>query len=979
MALTPGGTVATYQGWHCLALEVVRSAGFEPDVSTALVYAQDFDNLRFDLPTEPVPGTTIGSVDRPVRVGPDGQALELEGFAPEGTILLREEISGEGPGAYLGRLEGFHLVSARKVDLSRPNGVVLLTLTDDRAFWRRGRLPRRRFNIRDDQGRLFRDTLDDGENFTVFGLVDAIAAELFGRPTVARVPSRWRELPASFEFEPGTDPRSALEQVLDRFKARIVLHWDRSLGFYLHGETQVAGLEIGYTAGGELASAGGNTLPIATSFRQAGLSETGRSLERPPEFAVVMGGERVQTVRVLCEPVVEVNTEPRPLEVGLAEVIVEDAERRAALRGRQGLRVEDTGAGPGVAPATPQEGEPNRITPNTLQFVQEIVLRPESYRGSPVGSFERVTARDGYQVWRVVGADSFNKGLFPVQDRSEAKDGSRLPPLLQAHRWVKRQGEVRLIGGSLGSTTSGVEAVDPRRRRQEIDRARLAANARLTRARNTIYSVRLRPLDPTDEPVVGPAPRPETGEADVRTPREQVASRLARARRAIELLARRFLDRGGLARIGPQFVPPEGIVSERFGFDVISMTEVARDGLGQLEPELVAEVALEDPGVRDVLKSRLRSALEEFRAARDDRNKVDPFKADALEFGRAMDAIGEAIREGNRRPTELVDAALRQARTVVQNQRERLRQTFAERTAELLPQASYFSNERLQNDPTATIESDRLGTFRSSGAVGHLRDEDLPKDTLLGSRLVPMPVYAVFGTRITRPALERETLAAAVAAAAIVQAAVGSIEAALDVTVTDERSQLERDRAVARVVQSDRDPVSLARSLGIDLVAPSPKLTDAAGQPVDVAELTDEEIENVVFAFRRDGSNVVEIKLGDVPVGSETVIRRPELVELIQLDGQTNREQLRQEALVAAREELLRVRQLSSSTVVYTRPWRVNPNGVVARVTIRLREQAAGFQTVVELGTETQPERRGASTFVPRRRVPPAERGDQTR
>ena len=974
MPLTVGGTVATYQGWHCTSVEIVRGAGFEPDTSIVQIYVADFPKLKFALTNEPVPGVSILSVDVPEQRDAEGRAADLPGFASVGTILVREEVPGELP--RIKRLEGFHLVSARQEDSRRRDGIVTLTLTDDRAFLRRGRLSARRFNLRDDNGDPFEDTLDDGKSFTVRALVEAILGSVFSRPALRRVPPRWEIEPASFEFDPGTDPRTALEQVVERFPARLALHWDRSFGFYLSGEIPDGARVLGETIG-NADEGGGNQFPILDSFITG--SERGLAFENRPEFLVVVGGSRIQTVRVLCEPVGEVDSEPRPLELGLAELIEQEAQRERERIERRGGRAEEPPvrgrdqAKPKSA-QRPAESPPPRIDRFTLEIVQKLVLRPEAYRGRAVSSLAGGASRDGYQLWRVVGADGFNRGLLPIRDRAETRGGIRLKPLLQTHRWLKRQGEVRLLGGALGSTTTGVEAIDPRNRFQAVETARLIAEARLAKARNEIFSLRKRPLDPTAEPFVGPEPG-VLGDIAPRTPREQVASRLARARKAhsqvVANVGRAFVD----AR--PEF------------FDVESIRRAGRDGLGQLEPELVAEIAIEE--LSEPFKGRMRSALAAFRAERAARNKLDPFHADTLEFGQALDKIGEAIREGNRKPIELVVAARAQARRLIEAQEKRIFQTFKERTEELLPHASYFSNEPLKNDPTAVLESARLGTFRTAGAVGHLRDQDLPKDSLLGSRLVPMPVFAIFGARITRSALkalefqraaERLAAEALRRAGALLGRAGQLLGQVLDPFAGDpELAQRNRDRALALVIQGAGSSVELVDALGLGRLAPLPVLTDPeSATPRKLEDLSDEEIENVVFAFQRVGNEVKEIKLEDVPVGQERVLKRPDLVELIQIDGQTNREALRREALIDAREQLLQVRQLEAARVTLTRPFRVNPNGLVARTTIRSREGMLGFETIVDLGTETQPERRGASTFVPSKlQIAPAPRPDQTK
>ncbi len=110
-------------------------------------------------------------------------------------------------------------------------------------------------------------------------------------------------------------------------------------------------------------------------------------------------------------------------------------------------------------------------------------------------------------------------------------------------------------------------------------------------------------------------------------------------------------------------------------------------------------------------------------------------------------------------------------------------------------------------------------------------------------------------------------------------------------------------------------------------------------------------------AFRRVRQGVVQaVPLDSVPEGHGVVVQRPDLVELVPLEGAGNREALNRTAEDLAR-ELARGPDLTrGGFFVIARPWPVECNGVVSGVEIRLRPGGKGFLTTVYLGSEAQPQ-----------------------
>lgn len=147
------------------------------------------------------------------------------------------------------------------------------------------------------------------------------------------------------------------------------------------------------------------------------------------------------------------------------------------------------------------------------------------------------------------------------------------------------------------------------------------------------------------------------------------------------------------------------------------------------------------------------------------------------------------------------------------------------------------------------------------------------------------------------------------------------------------------------------------------------------GDNVIPRALTDEE-SYYLQAFRRapDGTPV-RVALADVPADQALVVQRPDLVELVPLEGESNRAALDLEAEVIARELFRRKAIVKSSRHVIARPWPVNCDGVVSQVTVRMRQKdgaPCGFETEILCGSEglpgsgptrEDPARRGAAAL----------------
>ena len=94
------------------------------------------------------------------------------------------------------------------------------------------------------------------------------------------------------------------------------------------------------------------------------------------------------------------------------------------------------------------------------------------------------------------------------------------------------------------------------------------------------------------------------------------------------------------------------------------------------------------------------------------------------------------------------------------------------------------------------------------------------------------------------------------------------------------------------------------------------------------------------------------ISLEAIPAGEGVPVERPDLVELVPLEGPSNRPTLDQTALTIAAGLFGRPDKIESAKYSVARPWPVNCDGVVAGVEIAMRPNGKGFVTTVVVGSE---------------------------
>ncbi len=133
---------------------------------------------------------------------------------------------------------------------------------------------------------------------------------------------------------------------------------------------------------------------------------------------------------------------------------------------------------------------------------------------------------------------------------------------------------------------------------------------------------------------------------------------------------------------------------------------------------------------------------------------------------------------------------------------------------------------------------------------------------------------------------------------------------------------------------------------------------DLGGQNVIPEALGDEESYFLAAFKRGPGGAAVAIPIAAVPDDQALVVPRPDLVELVPIEGEGNKLALEQQAVQIA-SDLFRQRAIvKAAKRVIARPWPVQCDGVVSSVTITLRQKdgaPCGWETEIVSGGDPAP------------------------
>ena len=141
------------------------------------------------------------------------------------------------------------------------------------------------------------------------------------------------------------------------------------------------------------------------------------------------------------------------------------------------------------------------------------------------------------------------------------------------------------------------------------------------------------------------------------------------------------------------------------------------------------------------------------------------------------------------------------------------------------------------------------------------------------------------------------------------------------------------------------------------------------GASVIPAALTDQESYYTASFRRAAPGQAAPVALSDVPPGEGVAVSRPDLVELVPLEGAGNRGALDETAQTIAEALFKRPERVEAAKYSVARPWPVNCDGVVSGVEIALRPNGKGFVTTIHTGAASEvldPLGRGTRPRVPR-------------
>jgi len=144
-----------------------------------------------------------------------------------------------------------------------------------------------------------------------------------------------------------------------------------------------------------------------------------------------------------------------------------------------------------------------------------------------------------------------------------------------------------------------------------------------------------------------------------------------------------------------------------------------------------------------------------------------------------------------------------------------------------------------------------------------------------------------------------------------------------------------------------------------------PRVDRAGGRPVTgggakrsetkVPEVLSDTESYYTAAFKRAAPGRAEqVELDAVPPGQGVPVSRPDLVELVALEGDSNRSKLDETARAVALAQFSEAERVEAAKYSIARPWPVNCDGLVSGVEIAMRPNGKGFITTILTGSASE-------------------------
>ena len=838
------GTLATYQGWPVRDVRFRRTRGWRADTTTLLLFAADFPR-GFEFVT-PTPGNLVrgrtqarlglGAVRNPRPPVPLPGARRLEFAGP----LVLAEVDRAGK-EFVVVVDPFYCISIETVRRNADGSLAMLLarLVDSRYFEAQGFVRRWSFNRRDAEANYAPDSVKaGGEPFSLREVAEEVAKNLFGAPKLAHAPETWGEVRPAMElprFAPASVALAKLAQ--EHGGGDLCLCLDGSVALWPPGEGRV-----GYAPQGEGAENSADLPPELFLDLQGTGQSRGTEATYPPDFALIVGGLRVASVRMDdLDPVLVVEGQVVPLTEETVQKLT---------GGRYGLA-----------------------------WLSEFVLAPQAYQND-VGLDPRVTQllrEQAYRLWRIPGVEKDepfqeaprqsslasglvdasagfdelvaagqretrgqpnkvkgpNAHLLPLRDRAETSAGRRLPVRVDTYRFTSVH---RVMAPS-----KEIEALAGARRRMDELRQEIRQQAHRKQKPDPWDGVHVSFL--FDERYAGiPALHDIVGDlSGLGITREDFERAVGR---------QRLVDR--IRDAAPQLA-------------------------GEWEKELqkLAQLEGEAGGAGRTLLDLAREVVDFERSVGESRSAFETPDDELRErAGELRDKIRDELRALDREREE------REGRTRVGARRTPTEQT-----------AMFLRNLPRQLDPEARVYSAELGVIQTSDLSGHVAEEGVP--VAEATTFVAKSPLVTFGA-VLRPR--------AVPASGRVQTGGGS---------------------------------------------------SGGGGGTVIPECLSDQESYYTAAFKRVARGRAEpLEVAAVPQGQGVPVERPDLVELVPLEGEGNKGALDETAKAVAEGVFGRPDRVDAARYSIARPWPVNTDGVVAGVEIAMRPNGKGFVTTIHVGSD---------------------------
>jgi hypothetical protein len=259
------------------------------------------------------------------------------------------------------------------------------------------------------------------------------------------------------------------------------------------------------------------------------------------------------------------------------------------------------------------------------------------------------------------------------------------------------------------------------------------------------------------------------------------------------------------------------------------------------------------------------------------------------EVAESRDVLETPDEEARERAAELRDKVAARLREIDRQREEQRRRTQTGARRRLQEQTAVFvRNLPRRLDPNARVHSAELGIVQTSDLSGHVAQEGVP--VAEATSFVPKSPLVYFGA-VLRPRVD----------------------------------------------------------------APSGRPVTGAASPqseTQISQVLSDQESYYTAAFKRVARGRAEsLELGAVPAGEGVPIDRPDLVELVPLESESNRGALDETAQAVAEGLFNRLEQIEAGKYSLARPWPVNCDGVVAGVEIAMRSQGKGFVTTILTGS----------------------------